>query len=266
MARGNGWGEFRPYVRVADKLARGERELARRVKKRGRPADPARTAGRKMVATFWGQAWCDNLARYSDFASRLPRGRAYAGNGSVLDLHVAGGRVEALVAGSELYEVRIDIAPLAARRWKKVIAGCSSGIGSLVELLRGELSTSVLAVLTCPERGLFPAPDEIELECSCPDWAEMCKHVAAALYCVGARLDQRPELFFTLRQVDQAELIAGAGAGAARRASAAGRRPRSGRVVRGDLGAVFGIDLDEAPAPPRRPGKRQPKRRAAPRV
>ena len=263
MARGYGWGEFRPYVRVADKLARGERELAKRVRKRGRPADPARTAGRKMVSTFWGQAWCDNLERYSDFASRLPRGRAYAGNGSVLDLHIAGGRVEALVAGNELYEVCIDIAPLAARRWKKVIAGCASGIGSLVELLRGELSTSVLAILTCPERGLFPAPEEIELECSCPDWADMCKHVAAALYCVGARLDQRPELFFTLRQVDQAELIAGAGAGAARRASAAGRRPRSGRVVRGDLGAVFGIDLDEAPPPPRRAGKRQPKRRAA---
>lgn len=255
MARGYGWGEFRPYVRVADKLARGRRELARRVKKRGRPADPARTSGRKLVATFWGKAWCDNLERYSDFATRLPRGRSYAGNGSVLDLQIAAGRVEALVAGSELYEVRIDIARLAAARWKKLIGECASGIGSLVELLRGELSSSVLAVLTDPERGLFPAPAEIELECSCPDWADMCKHVAAALYCVGARLDQRPELFFTLRQVDQAELIAGAGAGAARRATAA-RRPRSGRVVRGDLASVFGIDLDEG-RPARRAAKQK---------
>ena len=251
---GDGWGGHRPYVRVADKLARGERALARLIKRRGRPAQPARTAGRQMVTTFWGQAWCDNLARYSDFATRLPRGRTYAGNGSVLDLHIAAGRIEAFVAGSELYRVEIDIARLTGARWQRLVAACSGEITSLVELLAGRLSSAVLARLTHPSRGLFPAPHEIEMSCSCPDRAGMCKHIAAALYCVGARLDHQPELFFTLRQVDQADLIASAGAGVARRARSAARTRTPKRPFRGDLATVFGIELDlgDEPRPARR--------------
>jgi uncharacterized Zn finger protein len=248
-----GFGDFRPYVRVADRLKQGEREVAVLAKRRGRPAEPARTQGRKMVTTFWGQAWCDNLARYSDFASRLPRGRAYAGNGSVLDLHIAAGRVEALVAGSELYRVAVDISRLPAARWKALVTACGGEIGSIVELLGGTLSSGVLGHLTDAKRGLFPAPREIEMDCSCLDWADMCKHVAATLYCVGARLDDRPELFFTLRQVDQSDLVAGASAGIARRAAAAGRARTSKRKVRGNLADVFGIELDEPPPPPRPP-------------
>lgn len=264
MAYGyGGYGDFKPYVRVADRLKRGAKEAAKLAKRRGREVEPARTEGRKLVTTFWGRAWCDNLARYSDFETRLPRGRAYAGNGSVLDLHLAAGRVEALVAGSELYQVRIDIARLAPARWKSLVGDCTGEIASLVDLLAGQLSDAVLARLTHAERGLFPAPPEIEMDCSCLDWATMCKHVAATLYCVGARLDHRPELFFTLRQVDQADLIASAGAGVARRAASATRARTPKRQVRGDLAAVFGIELDEAPPPPpkKKTATRAPRRR-----
>ena len=251
---GGGWGGYRPYVRVADKLARGERAMARLVKKRGRPAEPARTAGRQMVTTFWGQAWCDNLTRYSDLATRLPRGRSYAGNGSVLDLQITAGRIEAFVAGSELYRVQIDIARLSRARWQRLVAGCSGEITSIVELLAGRLPGAVLARLTDPSRGLFPAPREIDMACSCLDWATMCKHIAATLYCVGARLDSQPELFFTLRQVDQADLVASAGAGVARHARSAARTRTPKRPFRGDLATVFGIDLDlgDEPVPTRR--------------
>jgi uncharacterized Zn finger protein len=213
MAYGyGGYYGFARHVPVAQRLAGGRRKLAKLAKKRGRPVAPVKIEGRAIAKTFWGKAWCRNLERYSDYENRLPRGRTYVRNGSVLDLHIAEGKVEAHVAGSELYTVTIALGRLAAPRWKKIIASCAGKIGSLIGLLRGELSAGVLAALTDAKTGLFPEPREITLRCSCPDGATMCKHVAAVLYGVGARLDERPELFFLLRQVDQAELIAGAGA------------------------------------------------------
>lgn len=244
-------GYFKPYVSVAERKAQGAQELARLLKKGRRTAEPVvLAAGRRQVATtFWGKAWCQNLERYADFANRLPRGRTYVRNGSVLDLAVGKGTVEAYVAGSELYTVTIGIAPLARTRWKRVVSRCTGRIGSLVGLLRGELSADVLAVLCDAGEGLFPEPREISLDCSCPDWADVCKHVAAVLYGVGSRLDTRPELFFVLRQVDQAELISSATSGAT-------ARPRKGTakpLAAGTLADVFGIDLvDDAPAPRRR--------------
>ncbi len=212
---------------------------------------------RQIAATFWGRAWCDNLERYADLANRLPRGRTYLRNGSVLDLAISGGAVEAHVAGSELYRVTLAITPLAKARWRRVVGRCTGRIGSLVRLLRGELSEDVLAVLTDGRDGLFPEPREMTLDCSCPDGARVCKHVAAVLYGVGIRLDARPELFFVLRQVDQAELLSSATAGALSRA-----RPPAGKRIAADrLSAVFGIELEDAPAAPAvRAGR--PKRRA----
>jgi uncharacterized Zn finger protein len=257
-----GFGVHPPYVPVAERRARGERELAKLVKTRGRPAAPVVIEGREIATTFWGKAWCENLAAYSDFASRLPRGRTYVRNGSVLDLHLAPGRVEAHVAGSELYRVEIDVARLPAPRWRALVKECAGQIASLIGLLRGELSPGVLAVLTRPRTGLFPAPAEITMRCSCPDAARLCKHLAAVLYGVGARLDTQPELFFTLRQVDQAELIAGAGAAdVLAAAGAAGGQGKSKRLAGKDLGALFGIELDESP-PPRRAAKGRIKARA----
>ena len=267
--RGGGWDYYPPYVSVAEKKARSTRALAKLLKKSKRTPEPVVAQRKRQVAdTFWGRAWCDNLDRYADFANRLPRGRTYLRNGSVLDLAIAGGRVEAYVAGSELYRVTIGIAPLAKSRWRHVVTRCTGRIASLVGLLRGELSDDVLAVLTHAKNGLFPEPGEMTLDCSCPDSADVCKHVAAVLYGVGIRLDTRPELFFVLRQVDQAELLSSATAGAVSRA-----RPAAGKRIADDrLSAVFGIELEDAPpvgagrggGPPRRVTRqpsRGPKRR-----
>jgi uncharacterized Zn finger protein len=238
------WDYFPPYVSVGEKKARGSLALSKLLKKSKRMAEPVvapRT--RQVAATFWGEAWCDNLERYADLANRLPRGRAYLRNGSVLDLVIAAGRVEAFVAGSELYQVTIAIAPLAKTRWRRVVARCTGRIGSLVGLLRGELSDDVLSVLTDARDGLFPQPRELTLDCSCPDWTDVCKHVAAVLYGVGIRLDARPELFFLLRQVDQTELLTSATAGAVSR-----HRPAAGKRIADDrLSAVFGIELEDPP-------------------
>lgn len=244
--RSNGWDYYPPYMSVAEKKAQGALALAKLLKKRKRTADPVVLGHRKrqLAATFWGQAWADNLERYADLANRLPRGRAYLRNGSVLDLAIGPGRVEAYVAGSELYQVTIGIAPLAKARWRRIVTHCTGRIGSLVGLLRGELSAEVLGILTHARDGLFPEPRELAPDCSCPDAAEVCKHVAAVLYGVAIRLDTRPELFFDLRQVDQAELIGSATTGMVGRA-----RPAAGKRIAADrLSAVFGIELESAAA------------------
>jgi uncharacterized Zn finger protein len=249
-----GWDYYPPYVSVGEKRAYGMLALAKLLKKSRRTAEPVTIAGRKrqLATTFWGKAWCDNLERYADFANRLPRGRAYLRNGSVLDLTIAEGRIEAYVAGSELYRVTIGIAPLAKTRWRQVVSRCTGRIGSLVGLLRGELSAEVLAVLTHAQDGLFPEPREMTLDCSCPDRADLCKHVAAVLYGVGIRLDAKPALFFVLRRADQAELLSSATASALSHG-----RPAAGKRIADDrLSAVFGIELESAAPSARTPLRR----------
>lgn len=241
-------GEFTPYVTVASRRAKAAQEQ-RALAKKGHTMSPVVIAGRAIAATFWGKAWCDNLERYSDFANRLPRGRSYVRNGSVLDLQVEPGKVKARVSGSRVYTVTIATERLAPARWKTLCKECSGAIDSLVELLQGRLSNALMTRLCDPRTGLFPSPKEIAFTCSCPDGAWMCKHVAAVLYGVGARLDHAPELFFTLRQVDQQDLVAGAGT----RLAAERGRPAAGRVlVDDDLSALFGIDIAEGPKAARR--------------
>lgn len=238
-------GVFPPYVSVAERKANAARELAKLTRKTRRTPEPVVIThrGRQIATTFWGAAWCRNLERYSDFNNRLPRGRSYLRNGSVLDLAIAKGTVRAYVAGSELYTVEVDIAPMGKTRWRKVVGRCTGRIGSLVGLLRGELSPDVLAVLADAKEGLFPEPKEISLACSCPDAADVCKHIAAVLYGVGTRLDAQPELFFLLRQVDQAELLTSATSSAVSRARPSGAK----RLASDKLADVFGIDLADEP-------------------
>src|SRR5207248_2619660 len=204
-----GWG-WRPYMSVAQRQAQAMRKIAQ-LKKKGHVVSPVEIEGRGIATTFWGKAWCENLERYSDYANRLPRGRTYVRNGSVVDLQIAEGCVTAMVAGSDLYTIEIAIAPVSAGRWKAICRDCSGTINSLVELLQGRLDKGVMERMCRQGDGLFPAPDEIKLSCSCPDWADMCKHVAAALYGVGARLDAKPALLFVLRGVEAQELLASAG-------------------------------------------------------
>ena len=234
------WYAWRPYVPVSVRRRNAARAVARS-KKTGEGVAPVVIQGRLIARSFWGKAWCDNLEAYSDFANRLPRGRTYVRNGSVMDLQLGPGTVRALVSGSELYRISIRIAPLARPRWQAVVRECAGKIGSLVELLQGKFSRAVMELLIQRELGLFPAAKEITFACSCPDWAAMCKHVAATLYGVGARLDAEPELFFRLRRVDQLDLLTAASSGAALATQGGGTRKR---IAPAALADVFGIELD----------------------
>ena len=236
---------WRPYVPVAEKRRRSELKL-RKLRKKGPPIAPVRIEGRMIAATFWGQSWCANLERYSDYESRLPRGRSYVRNGSVLDLQIAKGEVVAMVAGSDLYKIKVSITPVAGRRWKAICRDCAGSINSLVELLQGRLAKGVMDRVCREGDGLFPSPEEIRLSCSCPDWADMCKHVAAVLYGVGARLDQKPELLFVLRGVDQNELLASAGPGTLLPTNAASDAQK---LDDANLAALFGIEMADASKP-----------------
>jgi uncharacterized Zn finger protein len=235
--------DWKPYVPVAERRRKAAREAAR-IGKKGAATSPVVITGRAIARTFWGKAWCDNLERYSDYANRLPRGRSYVRNGSVLDLQLAPAQISAVVVGSRVYHVDISVAAVARPRWTAICHDCAGAIDSLVELLQGRLSRTVMERICRPATGLFPQPAEISFTCTCPDWASMCKHVAAVLYGVGARLDERPELLFLLRKVDQADLIASAGA-AAPLAKAA---PPNRRVLPDTgLSELFGLDLATAP-------------------
>lgn len=235
-----GWGGgWAPYVTVAEQRRQAEK-LTALLRKQGRQLAPVRIEGRRIASTFWGKAWGENLEAYQDYESRLPRGRSYVRNGLVIDLRIEPGEVRALVNGSALYETRVTIRPMAAPAWRKLCADCAGHIDSLVELLQGRFSKAVMERLCRQEAGLFPRPAEIRFACSCPDHAAMCKHVAAVLYGVGARLDEQPELLFRLRGVEGAELLAGA---AADMPFAAGT-PTAGRVLgNDDVAALFGIDV-----------------------
>ena len=233
----SGYG-YRPYVPVARRRQRAAQKLAK-LRRAGREVSPVTIEGRKIARTFWGSAWCENLEAYSDYANRLPRGRTYVRNGSVIDLQITRGRISALVSGSDFYQVELRVERLSARSWKRIRSRCAGQIDSLVELLQGRLSGAVMSSVSRRGEGLFPTPREISLDCSCPDWAVMCKHVAAVLYGVGARLDHAPEMLFALRGVDPAEMVADAvGSAVPKRKAARGRV-----LAAGDLSSVFGVDI-----------------------
>lgn len=228
-----------PYVPVAERRRRAAQKVAK-MKKAGQDVSPVEIVGRKIATTFWGHAWCRNLEAYSDYSNRLPRGRTYVRNGSVIDLQIEAGRVRALVSGTDLYAVDIKIKPLPKKKWSEIKGQCAGQIDSLVELLQGSISKGVMEIVSRKGEGLFPSPREITLSCSCPDWATMCKHVAATLYGVGARLDHEPELLFTLRGVDPTEMVEAA----IDQPTTAGKA-RKGRVLKTDeLSSVFGVEID----------------------
>jgi uncharacterized Zn finger protein len=237
--------QWAPYVSVATRRRNAERQLAK-LKKQGEVVAPVKIEGRIIARSFWGKSWCTNLERYSDYENRLPRGRSYVRNGSVLDLQIAKGEVTAMVVGSELYEVKATIAPVKAPRWKAVCRDCAGTIDSLVELLQGRLAKGVMDRVCREGDGLFPTPSEIKLSCSCPDWADMCKHVAAVLYGIGARLDQSPRLLFVLRGVDENELLAGAGPSLPLVTSA---DAKAKVLQETDMAALFGLEMAENAAP-----------------
>jgi uncharacterized Zn finger protein len=254
---------WKPYVPAAARRQTAER-MVTKMQKGGQMLSPV-TASRRAIATsFWGKAWCRNLERYSDYSNRLPRGRTYVRNGYVIDLKISPGEVTAQVMGSSLYQITVSIREVAAAHWQAIARDCARSIDTLVELLQGQLSTSVMERITRPGTGLFPSPTEISFTCSCPDSAAMCKHVAAALYGIGARLDSAPELLFGLRRVDAKELIARAGEGG----TPVQKQPAAGRVLDSSkLADVFGIDFGGAdPKPSHEPTAKKRKPVAPPRA
>jgi uncharacterized Zn finger protein len=238
------YGEFPAYVSAAERrkrIAAAVRDLERR----GIDAAPVVIEGRDIAATFWGRAWCAHIEGLADLATRLPRGRSYVRSGAVVDLRIEPGAVHARVCGTELYDATVRIRRLPRARWAAVCRASTGEIASLVDLLAGKLPDAVLQVLCDPEGGVFPRSAEIELDCTCPDHARLCKHLAAVLYGIGARLDREPELLFVLRGVDAAELVDAAGAAASKVASAASREAT---LPRDALGEIFGIELEAARA------------------
>ena len=237
------YGGWAPYVSVAERRRRALKKMTQ-LRKKGMDIRPIEIEGRKIARTFWGQAWCDHMESLGDFANRLPRGRTYVRNGSVCHLAIKKGGITAMVSGSSLYNIKVKIGVLPKKKWTKVKSRCAGQIGSLLELLQGHFSDNVMDVVTDSRGGLFPLSKEIHLSCSCPDWATMCKHVAAVLYGVGARLDEQPDLLFLLRGVKHDELISANAADAVNRATRrGGKRPT---LDSGDLGEVFGIEFDTA--------------------
>ena len=234
-----GWA---PYVPVAERRKNAEREIAK-LRKKGHSVAPVTIEGRTIARTFWGKAWCENLESYRDYENRLPRGRTYVRNGSVLDLQISALKIKAMVSGSSTYKVTVTIKALPPTLWRSICKDCAGGIDSLVELLQGRLSKGVMERICRQDRGLFPKPSQIRFSCTCPDGAYMCKHVAAVLYGVGARLDEKPELLFELRAVDENDLVANLDE----------VLPFSNRPVDGgkvleteDVSALFGLDMEEA--------------------
>lgn len=261
------WG-WRPYVPVAERRRQALLKMEK-LRKKGQLVSPVELEGRTIVRTFWGKAWCENLERYSDYSNRLPRGRTYVRNGSVIDLQIERGEVKAMVSGSDIYQVLVKVEAVPRARWKSICADCAGAIDSLVELLQGRFSKGVMERICQQKTGLFPAPAEIKFSCSCPDWAYMCKHVAAVLYGIGSRLDHQPELLFKLRQVNEQDLIAKAGG----EMPLAKTAPAAEKILAADrMAELFGLEMaaveekpkPQAPASPKRPGRPRRAAKTAP--
>lgn len=236
---GRGWA---PYVPVAERRKKTQREMEK-LRKKGHLVAPVIVEGRAIARTFWGKAWCDNLESYRDYENRLSRGRTYVRNGAVVDLQISALEAKAMVSGSSIYKVTISIKALAPIRWRSICEDCAGGIDSLVELLQGRFSKGVMERICRQDRGLFPKPSEIRFSCTCPDVASMCKHVAAALYGVGARLDERPELLFRLRAVSENDLLAGLD----KALPLSSRSHEANKVLEtDDVSALFGLDMGGA--------------------
>lgn len=241
MSYYHGWPR---YVPVSERRAKAKKRMEK-LQKTGKTLSPIKVSGRQIATTFWGSSWCEHLEKFSDYENRLPRGRTYLRNGSVCHLEINSGKIEALVSGSSLYKVNINIKPLAEKQWQDIQRKCAGQVSSILELLQGKFSNAVMKVVSDPQHGLFPQQKEMSFDCSCPDWAFMCKHIAAVLYGVGAKLDTQPELLFLLRNVDHRELIDG------NIQFSNDNEGTDRRLVQGELSDIFGIEI-ETPITPKK--------------
>lgn len=258
------YGGWAPYVSVAERRAKALKQMGK-LRKKGVDIQPIEITGRIIARSYWGEGWCDHLDSFSDYSNRLPRGRTYVRNGSVCHLDIRKGEVEAIVSGSSLYTINIKINPLTQSKWGALKKQCTGKIGSLLELLQGRLSDEIMDVVTDRKNGLFPLSGEIEMDCNCPDGAGMCKHIAAVVYGIGARLDTRPELLFLLRGVNHEELI-DTDTDTTQITGGKSQRNRRRTIASDALEDVFGVELEGTPeaTPVRRPtASKKPKKKSA---
>lgn len=251
---GWGWG-YPEYVPVAEKKRRAIQKLAE-LQKKNSAIRPVIIQGTALVRSWWGKAWNTNLERYADYHNRIGRGKSYVRHGAVLDLQIEKGSIAALVQGSRAkpYKISVHVKTLQPRVWQEIKAACGGRLESLQDLAAGVLPRGLGDIFLSKDTGLFPSPKEISFKCSCPDWASMCKHIAATLYGIGARLDDDPMLFFTLRDVDVQELVRHTVTEQTDKLlKKAGKK--SGRVLEhANLSELFGIDFDPAGMAPALPG------------
>jgi uncharacterized Zn finger protein len=240
------WDYYPPYVTVAEKKAKATKKL-KQLKKKNPDIKPILLEGRTIARTWWGKSWNRNLEQYADYSNRIGRGRSYVRHGAVLDLQINSGKVESLVQGtrSKPYSVIIKIKAVNKNIWKHIKAACEGKLDSLQELLAGKFPKALGEIFTIQGKGLFPSPKEIEFSCSCPDWAYMCKHVAATLYGIGARLDEEPGLFFKLRKVKMKDLVTQAVEDRTRKLLKKAKKKTARVIADSDLADVFGIDMEE---------------------
>ncbi|MGD1822987.1 MAG: hypothetical protein ACPKM0_09545 [Pleomorphochaeta sp.] len=160
--------------------------------------------GRKIAKTWWGEKWCENLENYADFSNRIQRGKRYVRSGAVIDLKIEEGFISALVQGSRRkpYKVLIEIFPLSKKKQKDILNVAQNKIENIESLVEGEFPEELSNLFLNSDTGLFPSPNEIKINCNCPDWAVLCKHATAVLYGIGAKLDENPLMFFLLRSID----------------------------------------------------------------
>lgn len=237
---------YPPYVPVAERRAKAERKL-QQLRKKNPNIKPIIIEGRTLATTWWGKSWNSNLERYADYSNRIGRGRSYVRNRAVIDLQIKAGNISAAVQGSDTqpYKITIKVDKLSAKNWDAIRQACTGEFNSLRELLAGQFPSSLKELFFQKDAGLFPTPKEIHFDCSCPDWASMCKHVAATLYGVGARLDDDPSLFFTLRRIDVDDLITETVADTAQALLDKAEYQSANILDDVDLGEMFGIELDD---------------------
>lgn len=230
------WDDDR-YVRVA-KRKESAAETAKRLEAEGEILTPAKAHGKAIANSFWGRSWCKAIEGWNDYESRLPAGRSLLKNGGVIDLRIEENLVTAKVVADRLYEVRIFFRKQDEERLAELKKHLTGKLTSLIDLIKGELSDEVITEICSEKYGLFPDYGELKTSCDCLDDAVMCRHAAAALYGIAPRLDDEPELFFTLRGIkaedffDSAEAIRQTGEDTA-------------EIDLEDLSDTFGIDLEE---------------------
>ncbi len=253
------WGYPR-YVSVAEKKAKAAQKL-KKLQKKMPGIRPVVIEGKSLARNWWGKSWNKNLERYADYSNRIGRGRSYVRHGAVLDLQIKTGRITALVQGSaaQPYKVVIKIEAVKPAAWQAIKRRCGGQLKFMQDLLVGKFPKALGEIFFHKDKGLFPSPQAIKFDCSCPDWASMCKHVAATLYGVGARLDQEPALFFKLRGADTADLIAQAVRDKTGDLLVRSKKASVRAIDDADLSGLFGIEMDKVDfGSVSKPGRQKP--------